>query len=54
MEIEIPPEINLHGCADDHGIKDKFNLSDREPEKLVIDKLVDTTNEIKTWMDSTD
>ena len=54
MENEIPPEINLHGYADDHGIKDKFNPSDREAWKSVIDRLVDTINDIKTWMDSTD
>ena len=42
MENEIPPKINLHGYADDHGIKDKFNPSDREPEKSVIHRLVDT------------
>ena len=52
MENEIPPEINLHRYADDHGIKDKFNPSDKESEKSVIDRLVDTTNDIKTWMDS--
>ena len=52
MENEIPPEINLHRYADDHGINDKFNPSDRESEKSVIDRLVDATNNIKTWMDS--
>ena len=37
MENEIPPEKkNLHGYTDDHGIKDKFNQSDRESEKSVI------------------
>ena len=35
MKNEIPPEINLHGYADDHWIKEKFNQSDREPEKSV-------------------
>ena len=43
---EIPPEINLHRYANNHGIKDKFNPSDRESEKSVIDRLVDTTNSI--------
>ena len=52
MENEISPEINLHRYANDHGIKDKFNPSDRESEKSVIDRLVDTTSDIKTWMDS--
>ena len=52
MENEIPPEINLHGYADDHGLKDKFNPSAGEFEKSVIVRLVETANDIKTWMDS--
>ena len=48
MENKILPEINLQEYANDHGIKDKFNPSERESEKSVIDRLEDTTNDIKT------
>ena len=52
MENEIPPEVNLHRYADDYRIKEIFNPFDRESEKSVTDRPVDTTNDIKTWMDS--
>ena len=52
LENEIPPEILLHEYGDNHGLKDKFKPSDRESDKSVTGRLVDTTNDIKTWMDS--
>ena len=51
MEDVIPPHICLHGYADDHGIKNKFDASNRMDETNTINSLVSTTDDIKIWMD---
>ena len=51
IEDVIPPHICLHGYADDHGIKDEFDASNRMDETNTINSLVSTTDDIKIWMD---
>ena len=41
----------LHGYADDHGIKDEFDASNRMDETNIINSLVSTSDDIKIWMD---
>ena len=51
MEDITPPHICLHGYVDDHGIKNKFDASNRMDETNMINSLVSTTDDIKIWMD---
>ena len=52
MKDVIPPHICPHGYADDHGIKNKFDASNRMDETNTINSLVSTTDDIKNWMDT--
>ena len=47
----VPPDIDIHGYADDHAIKMSFDGSSRTEEKACIQRLEDLTAEIKSWMD---
>ena len=51
IEDVIPPHRCLHGYADDHGIKNEFDASNRMDETNMINSLVSITDDIKIWMD---
>ena len=51
MDDVIPPHICLYGYADDHGIKNEYDASNRMDETNVINSIVSTTDDIKSWMD---
>ena len=50
IEDVIPPTC-LYGYADDHGMKNEFDASNRMDETNTINSLVSTTDDIKIWMD---
>ena len=52
MEDVILPHICLHRYANVHGIKDEFKASNRMDETIMINSLVSTTDDIKSWMDT--
>ena len=52
MQDIIPPHISLHGYANDHNIKDEFNTSNRMDETKMINSLVSTTGDIKSWINT--
>ena len=49
----VPPPIDIHGYADDHGVKDKFRAqcNNNEIELTTILNLELCLDSIKTWMD---
>ena len=49
----VPPPIDIHGCADDHVVKDKFRAKCKNSkiELSTIHKLEQCLDSIKTWMD---
>ena len=49
----VPPPIDIHGYADDHGIKDKFRAecNNNKIELTTIQNLEQCLDSIKTWMD---
>ena len=47
----VPEEIDLHGFADDHILKNSFRASSRVDEKESILSLESTLVNVKTWMD---
>ena len=51
MQSVVPDEINLHGFADDHVLKNSFRASSRVDEKESIRSLESTLVKVKTWMD---
>ena len=51
MQSVVPEEIDLHGFADDHVLKNSFMASSRVDEKESISSLESTLVNVKTWMD---
>ena len=51
MQSVVPDEIDLHGFADDHILKNSFRASSRVDEKESIPSLESTLVEVKLWMD---
>ena len=53
IEEVIPPTLDIHGYADDHGVKGKFRAewNDNKIELATIWKLESCLDSIKTWMD---
>ena len=49
--LEVPDDIDLHGFADDHILKNSFRASSRVDEKDSIRSLERTLVDIKVWMD---
>ena len=51
MQSVVPDEIDLHGFADDHVLKNSFRASSMVDEKESILSLESTLVEVKVWMD---
>ena len=51
IQSEVPDDIDLHGFADDHILKNSFRTSSRVDEKDSIQSLERTLVDIKVWMD---
>ena len=51
MQSVVPEEIDLHGFADNHVLKNSFRASSRADEKESILSLESTLVNVKTWMD---
>ena len=51
IQSEVPDDIDLHGFADDHILKNSFRASSRVDEKESIQSLEATLVDIKVWMD---
>ena len=51
MQSVVPDEIDLHGFADDHVLKNSFRASSRVDEKESILSLESTLVDVKLWMD---
>ena len=51
IQLEVPDDIDLHGFADDHVLKNSFRASSRVDEKESILSLEATLVDIKVWMD---
>ena len=51
MQSVVPDEIDLHGFADDHFLKNYFRASSRIDEKESILSLESTLVNVKSWMD---
>ena len=51
IQSEVPDDIDLHGFADDHVLKNSFRASSRVDEKECILSLEATLVDIKVWMD---
>ena len=51
MQSVVPDEIDLHGFADDHVLKNSFRASSRGDEKESILSLESTLVNVKSWMD---
>ena len=47
----IPPQVDLHGYADDHAYKKSFLANSREAESDTIEQLQNCARVIKIWMD---
>ena len=47
----IKTDVDLNGFADDHSLKNTFNMNDRLAEKQSIHILELCLSEVKTWMD---
>ena len=51
MQSVVSEEINLHGFADDHILKNSFRASSRDNDKESISSLEYTLVNVKTWRD---
>ena len=51
MQSVVTEEIDLHGFADNHVLKNSFRASSRVDEKGGILSLESTLVNVKTWMD---
>ena len=47
----IPPQVDLHGYADDHAYIKSFLVNSREAESETMGQLENCASVIKTWMD---
>ena len=47
----VPPQVDLHGYADDHAYKMSFLANSRETESDTIEQLQNCARVIKIWMD---
>ena len=52
MTTIVPPAINVHGYADDHTLKKKFNSSLPQEEADTAQSLSNCPNKVKEWMNS--
>ena len=52
MQEIIPTEIDLHGYADDHALKNKFNPTKKDEELRAISNLENCAVNIMKWMAS--
>ena len=46
----IPPNIDLHALADDHGLKNHFNIGDTVLEQNTILDLENCVCDVNSWM----
>ncbi len=50
LQTVIPPSVNIHGYADDHALKEKFDPRTPGAEELVLLDISGTMDEVEHWM----